>query len=166
MITSQEAFKHYGDPTKENNLVVWDVPSSLEIGVIPKKVYCNKDLILPLSMAFSKLIDTGYVKELKTWDGCFNLRPMRGYEAKYNALVKAGDLLGASKYLSAHCWGIACDMNASHNSLGKTRAELIALGKTPFSEGFLNCFRTSGFDCGADFKGRPDFMHVQLAKFS
>jgi len=78
MISSQDAFKRYGDPTKENNLVVWDVPTELEIGVIPKKIYCNKDLIFPLSVAFSKLIDTGFVKELKTWDGCFNIRPMRG----------------------------------------------------------------------------------------
>ena len=55
-------------------MVLWDVPKELEIGVIPKKIYCNKDMIEPLTKAFKNLIATGLVKELKTWDGCFNIR--------------------------------------------------------------------------------------------
>jgi hypothetical protein len=44
------------------------------------------------------------------------------------------------------------------------REQIIKKGLTPFSEEFLDCFRSSGFDCGADWKNRPDFMHMQLAK--
>lgn len=148
MVTSKDALKKYGQPTQSNPfLVLWDVPTELEIGVIPKRIYCNKDMVVPLGNAFHKLIATGCVNELKTWDGCFNIRKMRGLTS-----------------MSLHSWAIAVDMNASSNPLGLTREQIKAKGLTPFSEEFLDCFRSSGFDCGADWKKRPDFMHMQLAK--
>ena len=148
MVTSQQALKKYGTPAINNpHLVLWDVPKELEIGLIPKRIYCNKDLIGPLSEAFKKLIETKAVNELKTWDGCFNIRKKRGLSS-----------------MSLHSWGIAVDMNCSFNPLGLTREQIIKKGLTPFSEEFLDCFRSSGFDCGADWKNRPDFMHMQLAK--
>ena len=45
MVTSAQALKKYGDPTKESSMVVWDVPGHLEVGVIPKKharFFCRK----------------------------------------------------------------------------------------------------------------------------
>ena len=73
MVTSVQALKKYGEPgllsTQSKNMVMWDVPAALEIGVIPKRLYCNKDMVGPLTQAFTSLVDTGYVKELKTWDG-------------------------------------------------------------------------------------------------
>ena len=43
MIYSRDALKKYGEPAEKNNyMTLWDVPSSLEIGVIPKRIYCNK----------------------------------------------------------------------------------------------------------------------------
>lgn len=148
MVTSQQALRKYGPPSEGNShMTLWDVPGFLEIGVIPKKIYCNRDLIQPLSRAFQELIRTGHVNELKTWDGCFNIRKKRG-----------------GSTMSLHSWGIAIDMNCSSNSLGKTYQQLISEGKTPFSEGFLQCFRNSGFDCGADWLKRPDRMHFQLSK--
>jgi len=147
MVTSKQALKKYGEPSASNpHLVLWDVPTELEIGIIPKRIYCNKDMIVPLGNAFKKLISTGCVKELKTWDGCFNIRKMRGLTS-----------------MSLHSWGIAIDMNAFCNPLGLSRQEIVKKGMTPFSEQFLDCFRSSGFDCGADWKSRPDFMHMQLA---
>jgi hypothetical protein len=103
MVTSAQALKKYGDPTKESSMTLWDVPKELEIGVLPKRLYCNKDMILPLTKAFKNLISTGCVKELKTWDGCFNIRKKRGLAS-----------------MSLHSWGIAIDVNASDNVLGKT----------------------------------------------
>jgi hypothetical protein len=151
MVTSQQALKKYGDPTKTEfqykHMIMWDVPPNLEIGMIPKRIFCNKDMIDPLSKAFKNLIDTGAVKELKTWDGCFNIRNKRGLSS-----------------LSLHSWGIAIDVNAFSNPLGLTREQIVSRGLTPFSEKFLQCFRDAGFDCGADWKTRPDFMHMQLTK--
>jgi len=147
MVTSQQALKKYGDPTLEKNMVIWDIPSELEIGMIPKKIYCNKDMVKPLSQAFKNLIATGKVNELYAWDGCFNIRKKRGLTS-----------------MSLHSWGIAIDINSSDNPLGKTYEELLKEGKKPFTEGFLQCFRESGFDCGGDWKNRPDRMHFQLNK--
>ena len=137
MVTSAQCLKKYGDPTKESNMVVWDVPAELEIGLIPKKIYCNKDLVAPLTKAFKNLIATGYVKELKTWDGCFNIRKMRGLSN-----------------MSLHSWGIAIDVNAAWNGLNKTPV---------LSAGFVNCFTDAGFDWGGTWT-RKDGMHFQLAK--
>ena len=38
MITSKQAFKKYGNPKQEKNMILWDIPTQLEIGVIPKKL--------------------------------------------------------------------------------------------------------------------------------
>jgi hypothetical protein len=135
MVTSAQCLKKYGDPTKESNMILWDIPTELEIGVIPKRLYCNKDLILPLTKAFKNLIATGNVRELKTWDGCFNIRKMRGLTS-----------------MSLHSWGIAIDVNAAWNGLNKTPV---------LSAGFVKCFTDAGFDWGGTWQ-RKDGMHFQL----
>lgn len=138
MVTSAQCLKKYGEPEKESNMVLWDVPTELEIGVIPKRIYCNKDLIQPLSKAFKALIDTGAVNELKTWDGCFNIRKKRGLNS-----------------LSLHSFGIAIDVNAFENGLGK---------EPKLSDKFVKCFTDNGFDWGGDWKSRKDGMHFQLSE--
>lgn len=138
MVTSQQALKKYGQPSQNNpNLILWDVPTELEIGLIPKKIYCNKDMVKPLSMAFKKLIDTKAVNELKTWDGCFNIRNKRGLNSP-----------------SLHSWGIAVDVNAFENGLNQT---------PKLSQKFVECFTSSGFDWGGTWT-RKDGMHFQLAQ--
>ena len=72
MLSSIECIRKYGAPEDENFMVLWDVPTELEIGVIPKKIYCNKDMIEPLSEAFRNLILRKHISELKTWDGCYS----------------------------------------------------------------------------------------------
>ena len=136
MVTSQQALKKYGDPTLEKSMTVWDVPSNLEIGVIPKKLYCNKDIVGPLTLAFSNLISRGFVNELKTFDGCFNIRKKRGLSS-----------------MSLHSWGIAIDVNAAWNQLNM---------KPTLSSGFVKCFTDVGFDWGGNWD-RLDGMHFQLS---
>jgi hypothetical protein len=136
MVTSQQALKKYGDPTKELNMILWDVPTELEIGVIPKRLYCNKDLIAPLSKAFKNLIASGKVTELKTWDGCFNIRKKRGLSS-----------------MSLHSWGIAIDVNATWNQLNMNPT---------LSPEFVKCFTDAGFDWGGTWS-RKDGMHFQLS---
>ena len=156
MVTSAECLKKWGDPTVTTNelkyMTLWDVPSHLEIGVIPKRLYCNKAMVKPLSEAFKNLIDRGFVNELKTFDGCFNIRIIRGYEKKYADFVKQGKLEEASKLISIHSWGAAIDVNAAWNGLGVT---------PKLSAGFVKCFTDAGFDWGGNFK-RLDAMHFQL----
>lgn len=141
MVTSKQCFDKWGDPLTTNDegiyMTVWDVPANLEIGVIPKKLYCNKAMIVPLTKAFTSLIKTGFVKELKTWDGCFNIRKKRGLAS-----------------MSLHSWGIAIDVNAAWNGLNVTPV---------LSKGFVKCFTDAGFDWGGNWT-RKDGMHFQLNK--
>lgn len=135
MVTSAQALKKYGDPTLEKGMVIWDIPTELEVGVIPKRLYCNKDMVAPLSKAFKSLIDTGFVKELKTFDGCFNIRKKRGLTS-----------------MSLHSWGLAIDVNAAWNQLNMTPT---------LSAGFVKCFTDAGFEWGGTWK-RLDGMHFEL----
>jgi len=140
MVTSDQAFKKYGEPgllaTQRKNMVMWDVPAELEIGVVPKRLYCNKDIVGPLTQAFTSLVDTGHVTELKTWDGCFNVRKKRALNS-----------------MSLHSWGIAIDVNAFENGLNQI---------PKLSTGFVKCFKDAGFDWGGDWQ-RLDGMHFQLS---
>jgi hypothetical protein len=116
-------------------MVMWDVPAELEIGIIPKKLYCNKDMVKPLGQAFKNLIQRNHVTELKTWDGCFNIRKKRGLAS-----------------MSLHSWGIAIDVNAFENQLNQI---------PKLSAGFVKCFTDAGFDWGGEWQ-RLDGMHFQL----
>lgn len=138
MVTPSQCVAKYGIPTPSMKcLTLWDVPNDLEIGTIPKRIYCNKDLIEPLENAFHKLIQTGMVTELKTWDGCFNIRMMRGIPNSF----------------SLHSWAIAVDVNAFENQLNV---------QPKLTKEFVNCFTGSGFDWGGVWK-RYDGMHFQLS---
>ena len=136
LLSSSDCFKKYGSPELEKGMTLWDVPKELEIGVIPKRLYCNKDLIAPLTKAFQNLIKTGFVNELKTWDGCFNIRGKRGNPQS----------------MSLHSWGVAIDVNAAWNGFGK---------KPTLSTGFVKCFTDAGFDWAGTWS-KPDGMHFQL----
>jgi hypothetical protein len=138
MVTSKDCFKKYGAPAANNHcMTMFDIPTELEVGVIPKKIYCNRDLVSPLTNALKNLIERGFVSELKTWDGCFNIRKIRGSTA-----------------MSLHSWGIAVDVNAFENGLYK---------EPKLSSGFVKCFTDAGFDWGGVWK-RKDGMHFQLSK--
>lgn len=137
MVTALQARKKYGNPELERAMELWDVPTNLEIGVIPKRIYCNRDMVEPLTRAFINLIQRGFVNELKTWDGCFNIRNKRGLNSA-----------------SLHSWGIAIDVNAAWNGLGK---------EPNLSQGFVKCFTDAGFDWGGTWQ-RKDGMHFQLSR--
>lgn len=136
-ITASQSLRHYGPPEDERNMILWDVPTELEIGVIPKRIYCNKDMVIPLQVAFENLIKRGCVDQLKTWDGCFNIRRKRG---------------GISS--SLHSWGLAVDVNAAWNRMGRTPT---------LSSEFVKCWTDAGFEWGGRWR-IPDGMHFQLSR--
>lgn len=137
MVSSKQCFAKFGEPSASNKcMTLWDVPTELEIGIIPKRIYCNRLMVEPLKKAFKNLIDTGAVKELKTWDGCFNIRKKRGLST-----------------MSLHSWGLAIDVNAFENGLYQT---------PKLSPTFAKCFTDAGFDWGGTWL-RQDGMHFQLS---
>ena len=137
MVTSADCYKKYGNPIRESNLTVWVVPNYLQMSVVPKKIYCNKDLEIPLTNAFENILERGLKDQIRTWDGCFNIRSKR-----------------SSSNLSLHAWGIAVDINAAWNRFGK---------KPTISSELVKCFTDAGFDWGGTWK-TPDGMHFQLSK--
>ena len=137
LVTSADCWKKYGNPFKEKSMALWVVPNYLHIGPVPKKIYCNKDMIVPLTNAFENVLKQGISDQIKTWDGCFNIRSKRG-----------------AKSMSLHSWGIAIDINAAWNRFGK---------KPTMSKELVDCFVSAGFSWGGYFK-TPDGMHFQLAK--
>jgi len=102
------------------------------------RVYCNKELVPYLNNTFLTLIEKDLFKELKTFDGCWNVRKIRG----------------SAKRWSTHSFGIAIDLNAKENPLN---------GPITFSDEFLQVWRDTGWKCGADFR-RKDGMHFQAVE--
>lgn len=101
-----------------------------------RKIYCNKDLQGPLLQSLENVKNRGLLSELKTFDGCFNIRGIRGENG----------------VLSAHSYAIAIDINASENPLG---------GPAQMSMPFVRCFTDTGLNWGGAFH-RCDPMHFSL----
>lgn len=142
MVTSKDCINKYGSPDinmERTHLALWDIPNDINRAIpeLPNKLYCNKDLIAPLEHAFRNVMVRGLACHIMTWDGCFNIRAIRG---------------GIS--WSLHSWAIALDINAAWNGLGQTPqmpAELV------------KCFTDAGFEWGGTWT-RKDGMHFQLAR--
>ncbi len=145
-------YQKYGDPftdirTFENKWMV-SYPLSMWIDThipsMPSKIYINRDIASIFEETLNRIITVGVYKEIKTFDGCFNPRMVRGSKTKP----------------SIHSWGLAVDLNAGHNPLNMTRQQCKDKGLTPFTELFIEVWRDAGWTCGADFK-RPDLMHFE-----
>ena len=102
------------------------------------RIYGNYILEDPLRRAFGLVVVRGLSQELQTFDGCFNIRRMKG---------------GAG--YSMHSWGLAVDFNAGSNPFGEAPS---------FSPEFVRCFAESGFEWGGLWTPDKyrDGMHFQL----
>lgn len=99
---------------------------------------CHKLVMSKFQAAFKNVVDRKLAKQVKTFDGCFVLRKIRG-----------------GKSISTHSWGIAIDLNAKWNPLGQKNFEM--------SEELAKCFEDVGFIWGGRWTARPDAMHFQYA---
>ena len=102
-----------------------------------EKMYIHKDFKEKLSMVFAFMEMAELHHEIKSFDGCYNLRTVRG----------------ANTLLSIHSWGCAIDLNAHLNPLG---------GDCDWSHDFISMMEHCGIHCGARWPGRPDPMHFAL----
>lgn len=105
-------------------------------GKSTNRIYCNRDLEWPLKLAMGYLVSRGCLAELKTFDGCFNIRDIRGIPGRS----------------SMHAYAAAIDINASENPLG---------GESKLSPEFVKCFTDAGLVWGGDFH-RKDPQHFSL----
>ena len=149
MTDTQRCLAVYGDPSTPAFDAKWLVRHPLPAAVIPHfppygavrptAIFMNRFAATALDAVLLELLATGLIRELKTYDGCQNLRKKRGI----------------NEY-SIHSWGLALDFNAATNPLG---------GHCSFTPAFLAVWRKHGWDCGADWAGRADPMHFQYTRW-
>jgi hypothetical protein len=121
--------------------VLVDVPAAIDwvnsiTGKRASRVYCNRDMAQALQDALGNAIARGLASEIKTFDGCFMVRDVRGEPGKP----------------SAHSYALAIDINAATNQLG-TSGDI--------SSGLAVCFIDAGFTWGRGFH-RQDPMHFSF----
>lgn len=108
-------------------------------------IYSHHLLAGPLKMALRLVCKRGLAGELKTYDGCFNIRAMK-----------------SGRSMSVHSWGLALDFNQATNpyqdKCSHTWPDLI----TDFSDDFVRCFLEAGFEWGGLWTSVHDAMHFQL----
>lgn len=146
--------ERFGNPFNDQlgfeikHMVKWDIPHDINLAIpaLPNKMYTNKVMVVPLEKVFRRIIERGLQSEIKTYDGCFNVRKQR-----------------MSSAISWHAYGLAIDLNAAWNPLkivGKLDRDALRKTYCKWSEEFLSCWVE--FDCGANWTTRIDAMHFQL----
>ena len=90
-----------------------------------------------LENAFRELMIHDLYTEIKTFDGGYKVRNIKG----------------SKSVLSLHAWGASIDMNALQNPHG-------ASGR--WSEQFLQIMVNNGIYCGQNWIGRKDPMHFAM----
>lgn len=136
MITPKQCFDYFGNPDRKfEGQWMRIYRPQVDIKALPKVIYCNEKLQPKLQAALEEIEAAGLGHLIKSWDGCFNVRKMRG----------------SDKY-SIHSWGMAIDINAADNALG---------AKPTMDPRLVEIFKKLGFDWGGDWK-RKDGMHFQL----
>lgn len=127
-------------------MVLFDVPPTIAAvwvneatgrGMPTHRIYCNLDLVDPLQRALDNIVLTDRLHELKTFDGCFEVRAVRNSSGK----------------VSTHSYGLAIDLNAAENPLGADPV---------LSPEFVHCWEEAGFDWGGRFQ-YPNGMHFSYA---
>lgn len=136
----QLLYMRYGDPRsagwEQQWMELWQVNRSFPW--FPKeKIYIHKDFRPLLHAAFKALEASGCHREIRSFDGCFNIRHVRG----------------GYSVLSIHSWGAAIDLNARDNPIATT-------GK--WSDAFIRTMNRQQIYCGQQWHGRKDPMHFAM----
>jgi hypothetical protein len=135
----------FGDPLTAGwssaNLAFCEVAPTLKAfpvkkGTTARGFYCHKLLVSVFQKAFEEIVLSGLTDEIKTFDGCFNVRKIRG----------------SSSTMSLHSWAIAIDLNYKGNELGNDNPEM--------NSEVIAIFAKHGFYWGGNFK-RRDGMHFE-----
>lgn len=99
----------------------------------------------PLTKALRLVCERNLGGQLKTYDGCFAIRKMKG-----------GD-----RY-SVHSWGLAVDFNAATSPFQTRHSPNWPEMVTDLSDEFVRCFAEAGFEWGGLWTSIYDPMHFQL----
>lgn len=135
----------FGDPLSVGwqtaNLVFCELAPTLKAfpikkGTTSRGFYCHRLLVSVFQSVFEEIVLSGLSDEIKSFDGCFNIRKIRG----------------SSTTMSLHSWAIAVDLNYKGNELGNPAPEM--------DPRVIAVFKKYGFYWGGNFK-RRDGMHFE-----
>ena len=135
-----DLYIRYGDPRspgwEAQWMLLWAVRELFPW--FPKEqIYLHRDFQPLLAAAFTALAANGCYREIKSFDGCFNIRHVRG----------------GYSVLSIHSWGAALDMNARDNPIAT---------KGKWSKAFIDTMQEYQIFCGQRWHGRKDPMHFAM----
>lgn len=149
MSVSQTIIKKYGLPDEKyqaKNCVMWkikeDFPWTANVintvtGKPLERIFINREFKAKLHAALINLERAELHKEIKTFDGCYNQRSVRGMSST-----------------SLHAWAMAVDFNAA--------TEKLAQQETNWSGQFIAIMKAAGLSWGGDWTNRKDSMHFAL----
>jgi D-alanyl-D-alanine carboxypeptidase len=149
MTASDQMIQKYGIPDGQYQskfCILWNVKE--DFAWFPAdRIFLNKDFKEMLFISFKAVENAGIQAEIKKFDGCLVIRPVRGRNT-----------------WSAHAWGAAIDLNAQDDPmvikpLGSI-TEQDRLGK--WSKSFVEAMTSSGIHFGGNFVLRPDPMHFSM----
>lgn len=136
----QYLYEKYGDPRmkgwESRWMKLWPIRKAFP-WFPQEKMYLHKDFQPVLENALKALMANGCYREIRTFDGCFNIRHVRG----------------GYSVLSIHSWGAAIDLNARENPIATA-------GK--WSRDFIDTMQQQGIYCGQSWTGRKDPMHFAM----
>lgn len=146
MSAQQQLIAKYGPPDHAhivNSCETWHIKQ--DFPWFPANSFLiNKDFKEALYKAFKALEAAGLHTEIKTYDGCYNDRPVRGSE----------------NVASLHSWAAAIDLNAKDNPMVPNPGLNNRSGK--WSAAFIVTMKKARIFFGGDFKKRADPMHWAL----
>lgn len=135
LLEMEEWFGHpFSDPDFEEKHIV-RIPITIAGGKAVT-VACHAAVAARMARVFQRLKAENALGLVKTYDGCFNIRKVRGGNRP-----------------SLHAWGLAIDLNAGQFPLGSVQHQNPILVRAWTAEGFFS---------GAKFH-RPDPMHFQYS---
>lgn len=168
MLTLNQILTTYGKPGDQKNTTTIQLPYPMRIAWAPSQkvnaITCHKKIAAPLLNVFNDLLQHYGLQTIQQlgidlFGGCLNVRPKRGYEKKYEALIRAGKETQAYEYLSRHAWAIAIDLDPARNTLKETKAT--ARFARPEYKPMIDIFYKHGF-IGYGPEKNFDWMHFEI----
>ena len=169
-MTTTEIIKQFGNAGDRKNLTTIVSPFPLKLDwntdVSTVKITVHKLAAESLEKILQEILDVyglDRIEELgiNEYAGCFNHRPMRGTEKRYNRLMEAGLEEDASKFLSLHSWAIAIDLDANRNKLKETK-RTARFARPEYKEMIEIFYKHGWYSLGVEKD--YDWMHFQLIK--
>jgi hypothetical protein len=166
-MTVKNIIAKFGNPATEKNIMMINLPYKMYFDGKPvTRMRIHKDSASSLIKAFNEILSfygADQINELgiDIFGGSYNPRPMRGTEERYNALISAGRIEEASKFLSLHSWGLAIDLDPQRNQLKET-SKTARFARPEYAE-MIKIFERNGWYSLGKYKNY-DWMHFQFIK--